>query len=199
MRKTNVAVGVAAVLAVLTGSAIAQQAPQRSLRADADADGRISRAEFVDSRIARLTALDADGNGSVSAGERRTGLQAQRGERLAARFDALDKDRNGALSREEFAATREHRAERAEGARRGDRMGRHGPRGGRHHGGREAGAAMTLADAQTRLTAQFDRIDTNRDGFITAEERTAMRGAHRADRMGRRGAAPASPSTPTSE
>ena len=197
MKRTTLAAG-AAVLAVLAaGSVAAQEGPARGLRADADRDGRISRAEFVDSRIARLTALDADRDGRVSAEERRAGMQARRAERAAARFDALDKDRNGSISREEFTAPREQRADRADRAIRGDRMGRHGGRRG------EARAAMTIADVQTRMAAQFDRMDANRDGFITAEERTAARQAARSERrehrMNRRGAAPASPSAPTSE
>ena len=69
--------------------------------------------------------------------------------------------------------------------------------------------AVSIADVQTRLTTQFDRVDTNRDGFITTEERTAARqamrehrGERRAERMAHRAArhAPAqSPSAPASE
>lgn len=198
MKKITLAACATAALAVLAaGSVAAQQGPQRGLRADADRDGRISRAEFIDSRLARLTALDADRDGSVSAEERRVGMQARRAERAAARFDALDKDRNGSISREEFTAPREQRADGADRAVRGDRMGRHGGRRG------EARAAMSIADVQARLTAQFDRMDADRDGVITAEERTAARQAERTEsrehRMSRRGAAPASPSTPASE
>lgn len=213
MRKSMFAACATAALAVLAaGSVVAQQAPQRGLRADADADGRISRAEFIDARLARLTAMDANRDGSVSAEERRTAMQARRAERAVAWFDALDKDGNGAISREEFTAPREQRAERAEGAMRGERMGqhgsRHGPRGGRHAGfregrGGEARGPVAIADVQTRLATRFDRIDANRDGYITAEERTAARQAERTERrehrMSRRGAAPASPSTPASE
>ena len=89
-------------------------------------------------------------------------------------------------------------------------MGRGGHRGGgRGHGGGEWGQGaeargpMAIAEVQTRLTTQFDRVDTNRDGFISAEERTAARqamrenrGERRAERMARR---QASPSTPASE
>ena len=65
---------------------------------------------------------------------------------------------------------------------------------------------MTIADVQTRLSTQFDRVDTNRDGFITTEERTAarqaareQRGERRAERMAHRAARQASPSTAASE
>lgn len=222
MKKSTLAAGAAAVLAVLTaGAAVAQQAPVRGNRGDADGDGGISRAEFVDARIARLTAIDANRDGSISAEERQAARQSHRAERVSARFAALDKDGNGSVSREEFTAPREMRGDRAErGGRHGMRQGGHrggprghwgGGRGGRGHGGEwgpnaEARGPMTIAEAQTRLTTQFDRVDANHDGYIVAEERTAareamrgQRGERRAERMARRGAAPASPSTPASE
>lgn len=211
MKKSTLAAGAAAVLAVLTaGVAIAQQAPNRAARGDTDGDGRISRAEFVDGRIARLSAIDANRDGSISAEERQSGIDTRRNQRASARFEALDKDGNGAVSREEFTA-REPRGDRAEHAGRGGRhgMGRGGHRGGgRGHGGGEWGQGaeargpMAIADVQTRLTTRFDRVDTNQDGFITAEERTAARqamrenrGERRAERMGRRQASPSAPAS----
>ena len=216
MKKSTLAAGAAAVLAVLTaGAAMAQQAPVRGNRGDADGDGRISRAEFVDARVSRLTAIDANRDGSISAEERQSGIDTRRNQRASARFEALDKDGNGSVSREEFAAAREMRGDRAErGGRHGMRQGGHrgGPRGhwGRGRGGHpgewgpqaEARGPLTIADVQTQLTTQFDRVDANRDGFITAEERIAARQAmrgQRGERMGRRMAAPASPSAPASE
>lgn len=210
MKKSTLAAGVA-VLAVLTaGVAIAQQAPARAARGDTDGDGRISRAEFVDGRIARLTAIDANRDGSISAEERRSGMDTRRNQRVSARFESLDKDGDGSISREEFTA-REPRGDRAEHAGRGGRhgMGRGGHRGGgRGHGGGEWGQGaeargpMAIADAQTRLTTQFDRVDANRDGFITAEERTAarqamreQRGERRAERMARRQPSPSAPAS----
>lgn len=65
---------------------------------------------------------------------------------------------------------------------------------------------MTIADVQARLTTRFDSLDTNRDGYITAEERSAAREAARGERQERRGErngrrAPVqpSPSAPASE
>lgn len=215
MRKSTLAAGAAAVLAVLTaGSALAQQTPVRGNRGDGDGDGRISRAEFVDARVSRLTAIDANRDGSISAEERQSGIDTRRNQRASARFEALDKDGNGSVSRDEFTAAREARPERADRGGRQMRQGGHrgGPRGhwGRGRGGHagewgpnaEARGPLTIADVQTRLTTQFDRVDANRDGFITVEERTAARQAmrgQRGERMGRRMAAPASPSAPASE
>lgn len=214
MKKSTLAIGVAALAVLTAGSAMAQQAP-RGARADADGDGRISRAEFVDGRIARLTALDTNRDGSISVEERRAARQAHRAERVATRFAALDKNGDGSVSREEFTAPRE-RGDRAERAgRQGMRQGGHhgGPRGGwgrgggHGHGGErgqnaEARGPLVIADVQTRLTNQFDRVDTNRDGFISAEERTAARqamreqwGERRAERMARRQASPSAPAS----
>ncbi|HEY0103433.1 MAG TPA: hypothetical protein VGB60_08195, partial [Brevundimonas sp.] len=64
---------IAAAMAVLAaGAAAAQQAPAaRGLRADTDGDRRISQSEFVARRVDRLTAADANRDGSVTADERR--------------------------------------------------------------------------------------------------------------------------------
>ena len=206
MKKSTLAAGAAAVLAVLTaGAAMAQQAQQaqpRGARGDTDGDGRISRAEFVDGRIARLTAIDANRDGSISAEERQSGIDTRRNQRASARFETLDKDGNGAVSREEFTAAREMRGDRAG---RGGGHGMGGHRGGRgdHRGhgpqGAEARGPMAIADVQTRLTTRFDRVDANSDGYITAEERAAARQAMRGQRQDRRAARQASPSAPASE
>ena len=209
MKTSTLSVGVAAALAVLTaGAALAQQAPTRAARGDADGDGRISRAEFVDGRIARLTAIDANRDGTISAEERQSGIDTRRNQRVSARFEALDKDGNGSLSREEFTA-REPRGDRAQHAGRGGRdgMGRGGHRGGRGHGGErgpgaEARGPVVIADVRTRMTTQFDRMDANSDGFVSAEERTAarsamreQRGERRAERMAHRQASPSAPAS----
>jgi hypothetical protein len=204
MKKSTLAAGAAAVLAILTASAaMAQQAPTRGARGDTDGDGRISRAEFVDGRIARLTAIDANRDGSVSLEERQSGRDTRRNQRVSARFETLDKDGDGAVSREEFTATRDMR-----GVRNGMRGHRGGWGGHRNHGrqGAETRGPMTIAAVETRLSTRFDRVDANHDGYITAEERTVARQAmreqrheRRAGRMAHRAARQASPSAPASE
>ena len=234
--------GVAAlsVAALLAGSAVAQtpspQSPAaaRQARLDPNADGKISQAEFVQARTARLTALDADRDGQVTAAERQAGRQAMRATRAAARFDRLDADKNGEISRPEFDAARTARAEGPRQAHRGD-----GRRGQRMQGPRAGGArwahraerrmdrrmgrgpdarpaAVVIADVEARTIANFARLDTDNDGFVTATEVTGRRAmaGHRQDRaahrMGqRRGrhwdhrmaapAVPPSPSAPASE
>ena len=66
------------------------------------ADRPITRAQFVDARVARLTALDADRDGAVSVAAR-----------LGERFDRLDADRDGVIAADERrAAMTARRAER---------------------------------------------------------------------------------------
>ena len=218
-----------AALAAAAGIATAQTAPSPAgpghgwdrghPSRDADNDGRISQAEFMGDGIARLTALDANRDGTVSVEERRAGRDAQRAERQSARFDRLDANKDGSVTRAEFDAPRADRAgrpdraERAEGGPRGHHM-----RGGRGHGrdhgrmqggprgGGERGGPVVIAEVQAKMTERFAAIDTDRDGFLSAAEQTASREAmrsqwqeRRAERRAARTANTASPSAPASE
>ena len=142
-------------------------------------------------------------------------FRRQRIPRVAQRRDAaftrLDADHNGAISRAEFDAPRAdgQRAERGQRGPRAEHAGR-GHRGGMHRGaermgrGGEARFPIVIAEAERRATENFARLDANRDGTLTLEERRAGMEARRAEmrekRQERRQAAPAaSPSTPASE
>ena len=205
MKKTVLAGALAALALAAGGVAVAQQSPDRSQarapRADTDGDHRLSRAEFVDARIQRLVAADADRDGSVTRDEMRAAAQARRAQRADGRFDRLDADRDGVISKAEFDAPRERRADR-------------GPR--RAHGGPHRGAAradrsadrgpIVIAEARTRAEAAFARMDADGDGYITTAERQTARAAmrdQRRERMGERRAArraqQASPPAPASE
>jgi len=98
----------------------------------------------------------------------------------------IDSDKNGQISRAEFAAHHGPghgmQGEGSEGHR-GMGAGMGGHRGG-HGGGMMARMADTNNDgavSQAEFTAaaaqRFDRIDANKDGQITAEERQAGRTA----------------------
>lgn len=201
MRMTLLAAGAAMALATLAGGmALAQTAdrPDRAGRADSDGDGRISRTEFVEGRVGRLTAIDANRDGLVSAEERHSGMETRRNQRVSARFETLDKDGNGALSREEFTVGRERNADRSHHDRRDARRGHRGPGHGRgdHPVAR---APMAIAEVRARAGAMFDRIDTNRDGVVTAEEREVGRERLRDHRNTRRAVGQPSPSATASE
>lgn len=211
MNRTLLVGGLAAlVLAAAGGAAFAQQAlerPQvRGMRADADGDHRLSRAEFVGRRLERLTAADTDRNGSVTVEERRAAAQARVARRADSRFDRLDADNDGMISKAEFDARREHRAEaRADrGPRRAHRgfAGRHA----RHIRRMEARGPVAIAEVQARTESTFARLDADHDGYLIVAERRAARAdrrEHRRERMSERRAArraqQASPPAPASE
>lgn len=203
MKKTLLVGGLAALtLAAAGGAALAQQAPERpparGLRADADGDQRLSQAEFVGHRVARLTAADADHDGSVTVEERRAAAQARRAGRADVRFDRLDADDDGMISKAEFDARREHR---------GEARAHRGPgRGDRRAGRMEARGPVVIAEAQARAETAFVRLDADHDGYVTAAEGQAARAdrrehrrERRAERRAARQAQQASPSAPASE
>lgn len=125
MRKTIIAGVAATALAAMTGVAVAQTAapapragPERPHRlpGDADRDGRLTQAEFVDGRVARLTAMDADGDGTVTREEMRAAFEAKREPgpvviaearaKLMERFAVLDADHDGVATAQEMRAAR---------------------------------------------------------------------------------------------
>jgi Ca2+-binding EF-hand superfamily protein len=208
MQKTLLVGGLAALTLAAAGAAFAQQAPARSMRADADGDSRVSQAEFVNQRLQRLTAMDADGDGSVTADERRAAMQTRMASRADARFDRLDANDDGAVSRTEFDAAREAgreaRADRGPRPMRAHRGPAHGQRGMARM---EARGPLVIADVQARAGQAFTRLDADNDGYVTAAEGRAGRQAmreQRRERMTERRAAhhaqrQASPRAPASE
>lgn len=185
MKRTLIVGGLTALTLVAGGAALAQQAPQdppRAARGDKDGDGRISKAEFVDGRVGRLSALDANRDGTVTPEEMQAGREARRAQGADRAFARMDADGNGAITRAEFDASRAERGERR--AERGERRGGRGMhRGGRRGPGMERGPVV-IAEAQSRAEQGFARLDANGDGYVTAEERQAQR-AERRERRSR--------------
>jgi len=207
MNKTLGGVAAIAILTVFGGVAVAQTAaPQRPARAAMAQP--VSQADFVQRRVERLRAADANHDGTVTAEEMRAAGQAKRAERRTAMFDRLDANKDGAISRAEFEAPRAD-GQRAGGGQRAEHAGR-GHRGGMHRGAQRMGRngegrfPIVIAEAEQKATEAFTRLDANRNGTLTSEERRAGMQARRAEmrekRQERRQAAPAaSPSTPASE
>lgn len=199
MKKFSLLLGT--VAAAIATPALAAPGEARG-NPDADNNGVLTRAEVEADVAKRFAKLDANKDGKVDDGDR----AAHRAERQNAMFAALDTDRNGSVSRAEFdaaAAARDAKRteRRAAGAeRRGDGAEMRGKHGDRRHGGggrmlgmvdTNGDKAITLDEMRAAALAHFDRIDANKDGQVSAEERAAMRGKRGEGRRGGGAAAPA--------
>lgn len=185
---------------------------------DADGNGVLTRAEVQANATQMFAKMDANKDGKIDATDR----AARHAEMQAKRFAALDANSDGSVSKAEWdqhgadrAAKRAERKEKrvaaagetGEGKRDGMR-GHHGKRGGHgmrggHGGWMKADAdgdkAITQAEFQTAALARFDRLDANKDGQVTAEERKAQREAWKAKAGEWRAKRGATPATPASE
>lgn len=194
--KTPTAMIGAAVLAMTAAAAHAQTASP----APRDRAAPVAQADFVQARVARLTAMDANGDGQVSAEEMRAAHQARRAQRLDTRFARLDADGDGVLSKAEFEAQPAARAGR-NGAHRA------GPaRAGRmmRSEARRQMQPIVIADVRAKAEQRFAAMDADHDGVVTAAERQASRQAarqtqrqRRMERRAARAAAPAAAAAPS--
>jgi len=100
----------------------------------------------------RPATLDTNGDGMIDRQE------AAASPRLAARFDQLDANKDGRLSREERPRG-ERRGHRGHGPGRGDGM-------ARLDTDKDGRVSRQEAKADTRLTARFDAMDLNKDGYL---------------------------------
>lgn len=194
----------ATTLALVSGAAVAQPPGHDGrgpgghggfglLEMDANADGKLTKAEFDAAQRTRFTAIDANKDGSATREEaqahRQAAMETHRAEAATARFTALDTDKNGQISQAEFAAGK------PDGGKDGGRgmRGGHGPRGaggpppmaGGPRAGGPAGAPadgragpadadsdgkVTFAEFSARALEAFNRADTNKDGTVTIAE-----------------------------
>ena len=185
---------------ILAATAAAAQVAPASPRASRD--GVQTRAEVVERARTMFTRVDANRDGFITQDEGQE-LRAQamrdddrRGQRMAraadpARqaqmFDRLDGNRDNMISRDEWARAEAMRGERR--AKMGERAGQRGQRmamRGRMGGAmlRQADAnrdrRISLAEAATAALQRFDRVDLDRDGRITQDERQQARQQRRA-------------------
>ncbi len=139
-------------------------------RADADKDGRISRAEAnaMQARAGEhFERMDFNKDGYVD----RSDMQARMAQRRAAFFVGADANKDGRLSRDEFV--------REQGARNADRREQWANRASAEVSQAPARPAPTLEQQIQRATAMFDRMDTDRNGTLArAEFDAAKAGRH---------------------
>ena len=122
--------------------------------------------------------MDTNKDGRVDA--------ADHAARQAAMFDRIDADKNGQISREEFTAHHAAMGQRREGQRAGQRMGHHRGKHGGQHAMMGSDGAATRAEFTAAALARFDRMDANKDGQVTVEERRAARESMRQQRSAER-------------
>ncbi len=194
MKTTFSGVAALALALAVGGGAMAQTSGQVPARPQAP-DARphhaqmaepVSQADFVQRRVQRLRAADANSDGQVTAEEMRAYAQARRAERQGARFDRLDANKDGVLDRDEFNTprARDERGEGMGGRHAGGRNDRGGHGGANRHGmarGGESRFPIVIADVERRANEAFARMDANRDGVLTQDERRAAMRANRAD------------------
>lgn len=187
MRKSTVIAATAAAL--LAGASIvhaqgpAKPGPDGSRgglqTADADKDGRISRAEHASHASERFTRMDVNKDGFIDQADRQQRMQ----QRHAERFEELDGDHDGRITRAEFEAAHAKRMARNMASR-----------AEREAAGKPVRPMPTDQARQKRHDAMFARLDGNKDGAVTRAEfdaaRTAKRDGHHGQRRGMRGDRP---------
>ena len=133
-------------------------------RVDATIGGPLLRAQFIAGMDGEFRKMDADKNGQLTKAEieqfQTQQLAAQARTRNKALFGQLDKDKNGQLSQSEFAqiATPAPVANAQ-------------PMIARMDGNRDSQISSTEYRAAT--LANFDWVDSDKNGIVTAEEMNA--------------------------
>ncbi|WP_068875853.1 MULTISPECIES: EF-hand domain-containing protein [unclassified Phenylobacterium] len=105
MRRVPILIAALLAGAALTGSASARERldPMEILeKSDANRDGAISRAEFIDARRARFAKMDRNRDGYFSDDDLPRMVRKRAGEKVDRVIQALDANRDGRLSRVEF-------------------------------------------------------------------------------------------------
>ncbi|UUR07529.1 EF-hand domain-containing protein [Sphingomonas glaciei] len=182
---TKILLGAGLLLAATAaGAQAAPLAAQPSAR-----DGIQTRAEVVQRARTMFARVDTNRDGFITQAER----QAVRGQmrqrmtraadpaRRAEMFARLDTNRDNMISRDEWTRAEALRGQRGAEGRRGgmggQRMAMRGRMGGAmlRMADTNRDQRISLAEAETAALQRFDRVDLNRDGRVTREERQQAR------------------------
>lgn len=168
MKKLSLYAGLM-VLSVTSAAAL-HAAP---VKADADGNRIITKAEAMAAADARFAKIDVNGDSTLNAADR-TAMMAKL-------FVIMDTDKNGAISQSEFMAAHEAGAERrARMVRIGASMRQRGQLGAiamlaRADTNRDK--SVTQAEYRAAIDAHFSKADANKDDSISIEERQGVRKA----------------------
>ena len=162
----------------------------RFARLDLDRDGTITRAEVQQARPAIRAERQQR---RAERQERRAERAENRGQRLEQMFARRDANRDGFLTQAELGERGGRLLERRDANQDGRlslaelqaprQRAERGPRPGRGQGGMfarldaDGNGVLTRAEFDAQLRVRFERLDSNRDGFITRDERRAARAA----------------------
>ena len=126
-------------------------------------DAPLPRAQFIAGMDSEFRKMDADKNGQLTRTEieqfQTQQLEAQTRARNKELFAQLDKNKNGQLSPAEFAGMATAAPANAQ------------PMIARMDGNRDS--QISQAEHRTATLANFDRVDSNKDGVVTAAEMKA--------------------------
>jgi len=151
------------ILLGIVASAIATSATLAQQKADQPGPKPIPRSQFVASMDADFRKLDADKNGQVTRAEieqaERLKAEASAKARNRAQFAELDTNKNGQLSPAEFAKLTPPTIVSADGVL------------ARMDGNRDQ--QVSLIEYRAATVANFDRLDTDRNGVVTPIEMKA--------------------------
>ncbi len=202
MKKTLLFTGIA----TLTAAPLIAQGMMGHEGHDMMAPEPMTRTDVAARVKAHFAEMDANKDGAVTLAEIDAARETHMAKMRDEMFNQMDADKDGSISRAEFEAHHQHMMAggmappppMAGGDMRHEGPG-HGRMGGRGDGGRWAGGPdggmerrmFTMADAnqdgqvteaeatQAALT-RFDKVDTNKDGTISAAEHKAAREKMRA-------------------
>ncbi len=135
----------------------------------------VTRAEAIAEADARFARMDSDGDGILTAAERRS-FREERREAMRERREQRMAAQGGAPGADHANPRRDPDRGARGGMGRGDRQ--------RAGAGRDDGV-VTRAEFSDRAAQRFDRMDANRDGRLDASERPGGRAMRRGPGRGR--------------
>jgi len=150
-----------ALIALGAGAATAKSGDQTQAfsNIDSNADGQITQDEMKAHAAARFAKVDTDGDGFLTGAEMQAARAERGGKRAERMLKRFDKDGNGALDAAELEAAQKGRG--------GKRAGRMMSRMDANNDGKLSMAEMTAKRDPAKI---FERLDTDGNGTLSAEE-----------------------------